>query len=223
MAIKLSNVWKNYGDSNIKFKDLVFNDNESYVILGPSGCGKSTLLNMISGQLKITSGNIIVDTNRESINIKNLSSKEILKYRSENIVYVTQDFKIFENFTVWDNLNLVSEVTGKKGNIDKVLEEVGLKNKKKSLVKNLSGGEKQRVIIARSMLLGGNIILCDEPTASLNYNLAEDIIKLIVKFHKKSNSTLIVVTHDDRLTKYFDNVLYREDIIREEETCLNMQ
>ncbi len=223
MAIKLSNVSKDYGGSNIKFKDLTFNDNESYVILGPSGCGKSTLLNMISGELKVTSGNINIDTDKKTINIEKLSSKEILKYRSENIAYVTQDFKVFESFTVADNLNLVSEIKGKKENIDRVLVKVGLKNKKRSLVKNLSGGEKQRVVIARAMLLGGNIILCDEPTASLNYNLAEEIIKLIVDFHKKSNSILIVVTHDDRLTKYFDNVLYREDIIREEKTCLNMQ
>lgn len=223
MAIRLNHVSKDYGESNIRFKNLVFNDNESYVILGPSGCGKSTLLNMISGGLKITSGNIIVDGHKEKLDINILSSKEILKYRSENIVYVTQDFKVFENFTVEDNLNLVSEITGKKEDVNKVLEEVGLKNKRKSLVKNLSGGEKQRVVIARAMLLGGNIILCDEPTASLNYNLAEDIIKLIIKFHKKSNSTLIVVTHDDRLIKYFDNVLYREDIIRGEKSCLNMQ
>ena len=193
------------------------------MILGPSGCGKSTLLNIISGGLKVTSGNIIVDTYGKKLNINTLSSKEVLKYRSKNIVYVTQDFKIFENFTVGDNLNLVSEITGKKDDINKVLEEVGLKNKKKSLVKNLSGGEKQRVVIARAMLLGGDIILCDEPTASLNYNLAEDIIKLIIKFYKKSNSILIVVTHDDRLIKYFDNVLYREDIIRGEKACLNMQ
>lgn len=223
MAIKLSNVSKDYGESNIKFKDLVFNDNESYVILGPSGCGKSTLLNMISGSLKTTSGNIIVYKNGEKLDINALSSKEVLKYRRENIVYVTQDFKIFENFTVGDNLNLVREITGKNEDINRVLQEVGLKEKKKSLVKNLSGGEKQRVIIARAMLLAGNIILCDEPTASLNYNLAENIIKLIIKFHKKSNSTLIVVTHDDRLIKHFDNVLYREDIIRGEKSCLNMQ
>lgn len=223
MAIKLSNVSKDYGESNIKFKDLVFNDNESYVILGPSGCGKSTLLNMISGSLKTTSGNIIVYKNEEKLDINALSSKEVLKYRRENIVYVTQDFKIFENFTVGDNLNLVREITGKNEDINRVLQEVGLKEKKKSLVKNLSGGEKQRVIIARAMLLAGNIILCDEPTASLNYNLAENIIKLIIKFHKKSNSTLIVVTHDDRLIKHFDNVLYREDIIRGEKSCLNMQ
>lgn len=223
MAIKLNDVSKDYGESNIRFKNLIFNDNESYVILGPSGCGKSTLLNMISGEIKTTTGNIIVDRAGEKLDINILSSREVLRYRSEKIVYVTQDFKIFENFTVEDNLNLVSEITGKKEDINKVLEEVGLKNKKKSLVKNLSGGEKQRVVIARAMLLGGNIILCDEPTASLNYNLAEDIIKLIIKFHKKSNSTLIVVTHDDRLIKYFDNVLYREDIIRGEKSCLNMQ
>lgn len=211
--IEIKGVCKEFENETINFSDIVFEDNKSYVILGPSGCGKSTLLNILSGTKKATKGSIRVNVENKEYKLEDLSKEKLQQYRRENISYVSQDFSLFNSFTVYDNLNIINEIKKAKISIEEAAELVGLGKKLKQKVKNLSGGEKQRVSIARALLQEGNIILCDEPTGSLNQTLANDIIKLIIKLHKRTNSTLLVVTHDERLTDYFDRVIRYEDFI----------
>lgn len=212
--IKIKAVYKNFGNEIISFNDIVFEDNKSYIILGPSGCGKSTLLNLLSGNIKADNGSIQVNTKNYSYKLEDLSYEKLQEYRRNNISYVSQEFNLFDNFTVYDNLNIINEIKPTKIAIEKAIKLVGLTNKLKQKVRTLSGGEKQRVCIARALLQGGNIILCDEPTASLNQGLANDIIKLIIELQKKTKSSLLVVTHDERLIENFDEVIYYEDFIK---------
>lgn len=211
--IEVKNVCKEFENEIIRFSDMIFEEEKSYVILGPSGCGKSTLLNLISGAIKSTNGTIKVNIDNKEYKLEDLTKVGLQKYRCENISYVSQDFNLFDNFTVYDNLNIINEIKKTNISIEEAVELVGLTKKLKQKVNKLSGGERQRVSIARALLQQGNIILCDEPTASLNQALATEIIKLIVELHKRTKNTLLVVTHDERLTEYFDEVIHYEDFI----------
>lgn len=212
--IEIRDVYKEFSTERINFSNIKFEDNKSYVILGPSGCGKSTLLNIISGNIKADGGTITIDIDNSIYNLEKLSSEELQKYRRDNISYVSQEFNLFNDFTVKDNLKLIEKVKGKRISIEEALDVVSLKNKVNQKVKTLSGGEKQRVCIARALLQEGKILLCDEPTGSLNQALANDIIKSLIDVHKKNKNILIVVTHDDRLIENFDCVIKYDDFIK---------
>lgn len=212
--IEIKNVYKEFLNERINFNDIKFENNKSYVILGPSGCGKSTLLNILSGNIKIDGGTINVEFDNYSYNLEKLSSEELQKYRRDNISYVSQEFNLFEDFTIKDNLKLIEKIKGTSISIEEALEVVKLKNKVNRRVKTLSGGEKQRVCIARALLQEGKILLCDEPTGSLNQALANEIIKSLVDVHKKNKNILIVVTHDERLIENFDYVIRYDDFIK---------
>lgn len=212
--IKIKGLYKSFGNETIRFSDIKFADNKSYVILGPSGCGKSTLLNIISGNLKPDGGEIDIFIDNKSYRLEKLKGDSLKAYRRENVSYVSQDFKLFDDFSVYDNLKIIEEVKDSRISIEEAVEYVGLKHKLKQKIKTLSGGEKQRVSIARALLIGGKIVLCDEPTGSLNQSLAKDIIKLLLYIHKKCESTLIVVTHDERLIYDFDKVIRYDDFIK---------
>ncbi|MCD2500603.1 ABC transporter ATP-binding protein [Clostridium sp. NSJ-145] len=212
--IEIRDVYKEFSNERINFSNIKFEDNKSYVILGPSGCGKSTLLNIISGNIKADGGTITIDIDNSIYNLEKLSSEELQKYRRDNISYVSQEFNLFNDFTVKDNLKLIEKVKGKRISIEEALDVVSLKNKVNQKVKTLSGGEKQRVCIARALLQEGKILLCDEPTGSLNQALANDIIKSLIDVHKKNKNMLIVVTHDDRLIENFDCVIKYDDFIK---------
>lgn len=214
--INLKNMTKQYIDTKISLKDMYFEKEVSYLILGPSGSGKSTMLNLIAGLTKPTSGNIEINLENQTIDITQLKEKDIKKLRLENIGYILQDFKLFEDFTVKDNLEILLNLSNKKlstNQITDILKQVGLENKINSKVKNLSGGEKQRVAISRVLANDYDILLCDEPTGSLNKALANDLMKLIIDIHKKLKNTLIVVSHDESMGKYFDKVIKFEELL----------
>lgn len=209
--LEIKTLEKHYdSESQIKLKEKNFEYAKSYCILGPSGSGKSTLLNMIAGVIRPTYGEILHD----GTNIAALSGKELDKYRSKNIGYISQDFKLFEQMTVRDNIEVVEIVHKPVYNAKEVLDWVGLSNKYKAKVKNLSGGEKQRVAIARALLNSPKVMLCDEPTGSLNQSKAREIMELIINLHKKAGNILVVVTHDDRMSDLFDEVIPFESLIR---------
>ena len=212
--IEIKHVVKIFEDNEIKFKDIIFEDNTSYVLLGPSGCGKSTLLNLLSGNIKADGGNVQATIENIKYRLEALPKDKLQEYRTNNISYVSQEFNLFDNFTVYDNLNIINHVKSTNISIEEAIKLVGLSKKLKQKVSTLSGGEKQRVCIARALLQKGKIILCDEPTGSLNQALANEIIKLLIELHKKTKSTLIVVTHDERLTSYFDKVIHYEDFTK---------
>ena len=208
--IKINNLSKKFDEEcNIRIKDTAFKDGTSYVLLGPSGCGKSTMLNMITGVITPTTGNVFID----GTEITKLTQQEKDAYRLKNIGYIFQDFKLIDDMTVEDNLNLLKLGDVDCLSIDEVLESVDIKGKRKNKVKHLSGGERQRVAIARALIKQPKIIIADEPTGNLNFENGKKVIELLMKASKKFSNTMIVVTHDDRLVEYFDEALHFEDML----------
>ena len=200
--IKIKGVSKQFkNETAIDYQDLVFEDGKSYMLLGASGCGKSTLLNMIAGILSPEKGSIEINGQ----NIVSLSQKEKDKLRIKNVGYIFQDFKLINEMTVIDNINILKLEKINVNDIDVILDQLGILNKKNKKIKYLSGGEKQRVAIARAIVKKPDIILADEPTGNLNFTIGESVIKELITI--SSGKTLIAVTHDERLGKYFDYIV----------------
>lgn len=200
--IEIKNVSKQFqNETAIDYKDIVFESGKSYMLLGASGCGKSTLLNMIAGILSPTSGSIIID----GVNMQEKSQSEKDKFRIQNIGYIFQDFKLINEMTVMDNINILRLEGIDTQNAPKLLSELGILEKKNSKIKHLSGGQKQRVAIARALVKSPKIILADEPTGNLNFTIGEQVIKELC--HSSKGKTLIAVTHDERLGIYFDEII----------------
>ena len=197
--IKINGVVKRFqNETAIRYRDLVFEDGKSYMLLGASGCGKSTLLNMIAGILSPEEGSILVGD--EDMTKK--SQKEKDKFRIEKIGYIFQDFKLIPEMTVMDNIGILRLERVDISGVDEVLAALGMLDKKNKKVKHLSGGEKQRVAIARAIVKKPEIILADEPTGNLNFEIGEAVIRQLMEISR--GKTLIAVTHDERLAKYFD-------------------
>ena len=175
-----------------------FEDGKSYMLLGASGCGKSTLLNMIAGILSADSGEILID----GVDMLKKTQKEKDKFRIEKIGYIFQDFKLITEMTVMDNINILRLEGVNTSAADDILRRLEMYEKKNKKIKHLSGGERQRVAIARAIVKMPDIILADEPTGNLNFEIGEAVIRQLIEISK--GKTLIAVTHDDRLGKYFD-------------------
>ncbi len=188
-------------ETAIRYADMDFEDGKSYMLLGASGCGKSTLLNMIAGILSPESGQITIGGQEMTAK----TQKEKDKFRIEKIGYIFQDFKLIPEMTVLDNIDILRlEQVDTSGAAD-ILAKLGLLDKKNKKVKHLSGGEKQRVAIARAIVKMPDIILADEPTGNLNFEIGEAVIQQLLEVSQ--GKTLIAVTHDDRLGKYFDHII----------------
>lgn len=205
--ITIKNLSKHFeNETAIDYKDLVFEDGKSYMLLGASGCGKSTLLNMIAGILSPENGEIIID----GVNMTNKSQKERDNFRIRNIGYIFQDFKLIPEMTVMDNISILKLEKVDISGTEDILDKLEILNKKNKKVKLLSGGEKQRVAIARAIVKKPDIILADEPTGNLNFSIGEQVIKQLTEISK--GKTLIAVTHDDRLGKYFDCIIDMNEV-----------
>ena len=200
--IEIKNITKQFqNETEIQYKDMVFENGKSYMLLGASGCGKSTLLNMIAGILSATTGEIIIDGK----NMSQATQQEKDKFRIQNIGYIFQDFKLINEMTVLDNINILRLEGIDTSNALSLLRDLGIEEKKNSKIKHLSGGQKQRVAIARALVKTPQIILADEPTGNLNFAIGEQVIKELISIAR--GKTLIAVTHDERLAKYFDEVI----------------
>ena len=200
--IRTENLVKRFdGDTFIRYKDLTFEAGRSYVLLGASGCGKSTLLNMLAGVITPSEGRVWFD-DRE---VSSLPQREKDRLRIEKIGYIFQDFKLMEEMTAEDNINVLKLEGVKTDRMDEVLDALGILAKKKKKVSRLSGGERQRVAIARAFVKAPEIILADEPTGNLNYEIGRSVVEQMLKIAQ--GKTLIAVTHDDRLATLFDCVI----------------
>lgn len=200
--ISIRNLSKHFiNETTINYTDIDFEDGKSYMLLGASGCGKSTLLNMIAGILSPDFGQIFIGN--EEMTVKTQKEKD--KFRIEKIGYIFQDFKLIPEMTVIDNIDILRLERVDTSRAVDVLTQLGIKDKKNKKVSHLSGGEKQRVAIARAIVKMPDIILADEPTGNLNFEIGEAVIRQLLEVSK--GKTLIAVTHDERLGKYFDHII----------------
>ena len=180
--------------------------NESVGIIGESGAGKSTLIMCIAGLELITKGKIFFN----NLPIHNLKEDDLALYRSENIGVIFQSFNLLPSMTALENVNLPIEISGNFKNNKMAMElltAVGLKNRIFHYPHQLSGGEQQRVAIARSLISNPEILIADEPTGNLDKKNSEDVIKLLFKLKKDFGSTLILVTHDTSMAKLCDRII----------------
>ncbi len=197
--ITINGVKKHFqNEKAINYADMVFEDGKSYMLLGASGCGKSTLLNMIAGILSPDAGEIYIGD--ENMTAKTQRERDC--FRIQKIGYIFQDFKLIPEMTVLDNINILNLERVNTSRADEVLKNLGILDKKNKKIKILSGGEKQRVAIARAIVKRPEIILADEPTGNLNFEIGEAVIRELLQISQ--GKTLIAVTHDERLGKYFD-------------------
>ena len=180
--------------------------NESIGIVGESGAGKSTLIMCIAGLELISKGKIFFN----NLPIHNLKEDDLALYRSENIGVIFQSFNLLPSMTALENVNLPIEISGNFKNNKMAMElltAVGLKNRMFHYPHQLSGGEQQRVAIARSLISNPEILIADEPTGNLDKKNSEDVIKLLFKLKKDFGSTLILVTHDTSVAKLCDRII----------------
>ena len=200
--IEIKNLGKKFqNETEIEYRDMIFENGKSYMLLGASGCGKSTLLNIIAGILSPSGGEVLID----GVNMSTISQKEKDKFRIEKIGYIFQDFKLINDMTVADNIGILRLEGIDISRMDELLSTLDILEKKNAKVKHLSGGQKQRVAIARALVKNPDIILADEPTGNLNFAIGEKVIQELCRISK--GKTLIAVTHDDRLASYFDEVV----------------
>ena len=180
--------------------------NESVGIVGESGAGKSTLIMCIAGLELISKGKIFF----KNLPIHNLNEDDLALYRSKNIGIIFQSFNLLPSMTALENVNLPIEISGNFKNNKMAMElltAVGLKNRIFHYPHQLSGGEQQRVAIARSLISNPEILIADEPTGNLDKKNSEDVIKLLFKLKKDFGSTLILVTHDTSVVKLCDRII----------------
>jgi len=206
--IKLENVRKTYVMGEVEIhavNDVSFSidKGEFVIILGASGAGKSTILNLLGGMDQATSGKIVVDGNE----ISSYSTKQLTKYRREEIGFVFQFYNLVQNLNALENVELAVEICRNPLNPMEVLHGVGLKDRISSFPSQLSGGEQQRVSIARALAKNPKLLLCDEPTGALDYNTGRSIFKLLTQTVKKYNMTVIVITHNSALAPIADKVI----------------
>lgn len=178
---------------------------ELVVILGPSGAGKSTLLNLLGGMDTVTSGSITVDGEA----IENYSKNALAKYRAENVGFVFQFYNILPTLKVLENVEIVKDIVKKPKSAKKILENVGLSHHENKFPNQLSGGEQQRVSIARAIAKNPKILLCDEPTGALDSKTGVEVLKLLKKQCDANHgkNTVIIVTHNALIAEIADRVI----------------
>lgn len=206
--VEFRNVSRLYtsGDHELKALDnvnLTLDEGKFIVILGPSGAGKSTLLNLLGGLDSPTSGKIIVDGK----DISDLSGDELAVYRAAKVGFVFQFYNLVPTLTVHENVALVKEIAPDALSATKMLEEVGLSDHLKNFPSELSGGEQQRVSIARALAKNPKILLCDEPTGALDSQTGVLVLKLLLKMARDYGKTIVIVTHNQNIAKMADVVM----------------
>ena len=176
---------------------------EFVVILGESGAGKSTLLNIIGGMDYATNGIYRVD----DIEVTKLNQKKLGVFRREKIGFVFQFYNLMPNLTALENVKIAQSIVKNGLNAEDVLKEVGLEGRANNFPSQLSGGEQQRVAIARAIVKNPALLLCDEPTGALDSKTGVLILKLLYDFSKKSNKTVIIVTHNSKIAELADRLI----------------
>ena len=208
--VELKNVSKIYKIGDNEFKaldnvDLSLNKGEMVVILGPSGAGKSTLLNLIGGMDVPSSGDVIIDGE----NISNYDENMLSDYRAQNVGFIFQFYNILPSLTVEENVELVRDIVENPISTEEALVGVGLEKHRKKFPNQLSGGEQQRVSIARAIAKNPKLLLCDEPTGALDSKTGVEVLKLLRKQcnDNRGRNTVIIVTHNSLFAEIADTVV----------------
>jgi len=180
---------------------------EFTIILGPSGAGKTTVLNILGGMDTCDEGEIIID----NVDISKFNKRQLTKYRRHDVGFVFQFYNLVQNLTAKENVELSTQISKDALDVDKTLELVGLDHRKSNFPSQLSGGEQQRVSIARAIAKNPKLLLCDEPTGALDYKTGKQILKTLQDTCKNTGTTVIVITHNSALAPIADRVIKIRD------------
>ena len=207
--VKLQDITKIYKMGEVEIRaagrvSFAINKGEFVVIVGPSGAGKTTVLNILGGMDTATSGKLIVDG--EDITAYN--AKQLTGYRREDIGFVFQFYNLVPNLTALENVELALQICRDPLDAREVMEEVGLGDRLDNFPAQLSGGEQQRVSIARALAKNPKLLLCDEPTGALDYNTGKAILKLLQNMCRERGMTVIVITHNQALAPMADRLIH---------------
>ena len=176
---------------------------EVVVIVGESGAGKTTLLNLLGGMDTPTEGQILIDGN----DIAQYNEKQLTQYRREDIGFVFQFYNLVQNLTAIENVELAIQICKNAKNPKTILSQVGLSHRINNFPSQLSGGEQQRVSIARAIAKNPKILLCDEPTGALDYKTGKEVLKLLQDMARKNEMTVIIITHNQAITPMADRII----------------
>lgn len=207
MFIEVEDLKKSYKTMDIttvvlKGIKMKLDKGEIGVILGPSGSGKSTLMNIIGGIDRCDSGKVIIDGR----DIAEIDDDSLTDYRRENIGFVFQFYNLIPNLTVAENIEVVSNISKAPLNTEDVLKAVGMLDKKHRFPKELSGGEQQRVSIARAVVKNPKLLLCDEPTGALDFVTSREILKLLQEINTIYGTTILMITHNTAISAMANRV-----------------
>lgn len=207
MFIDVSDLKKSYTSGVVKNQvlkgiGLKLEKGKIGIILGPSGSGKSTMMNIIGGIDRGDSGSVTVD----GVEINRLNDDRLTDYRREKVGFVFQFYNLVPNLTVGENIEVVASISKSPLNIDEVLAAVGVQDKKHSFPRELSGGEQQRVSIARAIVKNPKLLLCDEPTGALDYQTSRSILNLLQQVNEEYGTTILMITHNTAIASMANRV-----------------
>ncbi len=207
--VEFQDVTKIYtmGSNKIKAADGVsfsIEKGEFCVIVGPSGAGKTTVLNMLGGMDEVSGGKIFVD----GVEVSAFNEKKLTDFRRYDVGFVFQFYNLIQNLTAKENVEIASEICKNPLDAEETLKNVGLGNRMNNFPAQLSGGEQQRVSIARAIAKNPKLLLCDEPTGALDYETGKSILKLLHDVCRNNKKTVIVITHNQAITQMADRVIH---------------
>lgn len=210
--IQLKNITKEYKMGEVSVKalrgvDFSLYDNELVVILGTSGSGKSTMLNIIGGIDKPTRGDILYNGK----NISYATEAELTKFRREAVGFVFQFYNLIPNLTARENILLASELSSSPISADELLKQIGLEERGDHFPSQLSGGEQQRIAIARAVSKNPPILLCDEPTGALDFKTGIQVLRILKDYQKTRKKIVVVITHNSSIGEMADRVIHVRD------------
>jgi len=208
-VVRLEHISRTYTSGDHKLKalddvDLSLDEGKFIVILGPSGAGKSTLLNLLGGLDSPTEGKIVV----AGKDISTLNQDELADYRAYAVGFIFQSYNLIPTLTVYENVALVREIAPQALDPKEMLAKVGLEDHMKQFPSQLSGGEQQRVSIARALVKNPRILLCDEPTGALDSETGVIVLKALLEMAREYGKTIIVVTHNQNIARMADIVIH---------------
>ncbi|MFS1068772.1 ABC transporter ATP-binding protein [Enterococcus casseliflavus] len=210
--IELKHINKFYGENNRKVialndVSLTINKGEFTIILGPSGSGKSTLLNLLGGMDRPSQG----EFRMEEKDISRLSDEQLSDYRRDVVGFVFQFYNLIPSLTALENVGIAQQLSTNNEPASHYLESVGLSHRKNNFPNQLSGGEMQRVSIARALAKAPKLLLCDEPTGALDSNTGEKILFLLKKASENMDTAVVMVTHNAEFAQYADKIIHLHD------------